>query len=85
MFVYKFAFRGKEKKKTISRISNGPMESFNNIPKDLKRQSNGVRNFPYTRNRILFSCRSETPILLIPRPDNEIKINGKKRGKYKEK
>ena len=37
----------------MSRFSNGPMEGFNNLPEDLKRESRGVSNFEYTRSRIL--------------------------------
>ncbi len=37
----------------FSRLSNGPMESFNRKPKDYKRNSRGSSNFDYTRNRIL--------------------------------
>lgn len=42
-----------------SRLSNGPMESFNRKPKDYKRVSRGFSNFDYTRNRILWTTRKE--------------------------
>ena len=67
----------------IRRISNGPMESFNNKPKDLKRNSNGVVNFEYTRNRLLWSTREAPSILAIPRDLKDIHKDGKNRGHYK--
>lgn len=42
-----------------SRLSNGPMESFNRKPKDYKRVSRGFSSFNYTRNRILWTTRKE--------------------------
>lgn len=42
-------------------------ESFNNIPKDYKHISNGVSNFEYTRNRILWSTRKNPSILGVPK------------------
>ena len=67
----------------IRRISNGPMESFNNKPKDLKRISNGVANFEYTRNRLLWATREAPSILAIPRDLKAIHKDGKIRGHYK--
>ena len=67
----------------IRRISNGPMESFNNKPKDLKRNSNGVANFEYTRNRLLWSTRETPSILAITRDLKAIHKDGKIRGHYK--
>ena len=67
----------------IRRISNGPMESFNNKPKDLKRNSNGVANFEYTRNRLLWATREAPSILAIPRDLKDIHKDGKNRGHYK--
>lgn len=70
----------------IRRISNGPMESFNRKPKDLKRNSRGFSNFEYTRLRILWSERENTPILASPKPLNEVIPNsGRKRGTYNKK
>ena len=43
------------------------MESFNNIPKDYKHISNGVSNFEYTRNRILWATRRNPSILGVPK------------------
>lgn len=51
----------------LRRLSNGPMESFNNIPKDYKYISNGVSNFEYTRNRILWATRRNPSILGVPK------------------
>ena len=67
----------------IRRITNGPMESFNNKPKDLKRNSNGVANFEYTRNRLLWATREAPSILAIPRDLKDIHKDGKNRGHYK--
>lgn len=69
----------------VRRLSNGPMESFNNKPKDLKRNSNGVSNFEYTRNRILWATRDNPSVLAIPRDKKEIHTKGKKRGPYNKK
>lgn len=68
----------------IRRISNGPMESFNRKPKDLKRNSRGFSSFEYTRSRILWSVRENEPILACPKPLYEVKHpTGYKRGSYK--
>ena len=69
-----------------ARLSNGPMESFNRKPKDLKRQCRGLSNFDYTRNRILWATRINPPILGIPKTYQQIhSYRGKKRGKYNKK
>lgn len=44
------------------RLSNGPIESFNRIPKDIRRNTRGILRFEHMRNRILFSCRKDAPI-----------------------
>ena len=59
------------------------MESFNNKPEDLKRNSNGVANFEYTRNRLLWSTRETPSILAITRDLKAIHKDGKPRGHYK--
>ena len=51
----------------VRRLSNGPMESFNNVPKDYKYISNGVSNFEYTRNRILWATRWNPVPLAVPK------------------
>lgn len=68
------------------RPSNGPTESFNRRPKDLKRNARGYSNFEHIRNRILFSMRTDAPILAKPREEREFrKVTGKVRGLYKKK
>lgn len=79
-FIYVESMNGDES--IMRRLSNGPLESFNNIPSALRTQSHGVDNFMFTRNRILWAVRDDTPILAAPRKDEEIHKNGKKRGNY---
>lgn len=67
----------------VRRLSNGPIESFNNKPSKLRSNSHGISNFEFTRNRILWSSRKDEPILLVPRSKDEIYSPGKSRGKYK--
>ena len=43
-----------------SRLSNGPIEALNRIPKDLKRIGRGYLNFSHLRNRFLFSTRKNS-------------------------
>nr|WP_280525454.1 transposase [Faecalicoccus acidiformans] len=71
-----------EEKEYYSRLSNGPMESFNRKPKDYKRNARGFSDFHYTRNRILLSMRRNPAIKGVPRPRSEFKKNGAKRGCY---
>lgn len=67
-----------------SRLSNGPMESLNRIPKDMKRHARGYPNFDHIRNRFLFATRKDAPILASPKTAKEVKnITGKKRGPYR--
>ena len=72
---------------TYRRMSNGPMEGFNRVPKDMKRNSRGFLDFEYLRNRLLWATRKEPSILGIPKPKEEIKAThkGKKRGPYKKR
>lgn len=70
---------------TLHRLSNGPMESYNNQPKDLKRVSNGVQNFQYTRNRLLWASRKNPSIKGVPYTREEIHTTGRQRGPYKKK
>ena len=75
-----------EQKTLCSRLSNGPLEGFNRKPKDLKRNSRGLSNFDYTRNRILWSTRKNPPILAVPKSKEQIhSYKGKLRGPYKKK
>ena len=58
--------------------------AFNVLPKDLKRQSRGVSNFEYTRNRILWATREQTSMLAVPRIREDVHtFTGKKRGPYR--
>ena len=68
----------------IRRLSNGPIKGFNRKPKDLKRNSRGVTNFLYTRNRILWATRENAPILAIPKNREDVSTHTDiKRGTYK--
>lgn len=75
----------REESEYYARLSNGPMESSNRKPKDLKRNSRGFSDFDYTRNRILWSTRKNTAVRGVPRHREEFKKLGKPRGKYKTK
>lgn len=69
-----------------SRLSNGPMESLNRVPKDMKRQGRGYSNFDHIRNRFLFAMRKNATILAHPKAIKEVKVHtGRKRGTYKKK
>lgn len=50
----------------LRRLSNGPMESFNNIPSGYRTQSHGIDDFEFTRNRILWSHRKTHLFWLFP-------------------
>jgi len=68
---------------THSRLSNGPMESLNRIPQDMKRHARGYGNFDHVRNRFLYATRKDAAILAYPRPLSEVKSHtGRKRGTY---
>ncbi len=82
--VYRKSAR--EEKEYYARLSNGPMESFNRKPKDLKRNSRGFSDFHYTRNRILWATRKNPSIKGVPKSMDQIHSKkGKKRGPYKTK
>ena len=67
-----------------TRLSNGPMESFNRKPKDLRRLARGCSNFEFYRMRIMFSERNGIDLLGEPRQLKEIKTRSlDKRGPYK--
>lgn len=55
-----------------SRLSNGPIEALNRIPKDMRRIGRGYRNFTYLRNRFLFSQRKNAAILATPKTLDEV-------------
>lgn len=66
------------------RLSNGPVESFNRSPRDMKRAARGYGNFDHARNRLLYSMRANAPILAAPRDEKDFrKETGIKRGHYK--
>lgn len=66
--------------KTLARLSNGPMEGMNVVPKDMKRMGRGYRNWEYFRNRFLFSQRANAAILANPKPLKDVCFStGKKR------
>lgn len=68
----------------LRRLSNGPMESLNRVPKDMKRNARGYRNFDHIRNRFLFAKRKNAEMLGHPKPWREVCFNtGLKRGTYK--
>jgi len=67
----------------LCRLSNGPMESFNNNPSGYRSRSHGVNDFEFTRNRILWHDRPDAPILGNPKTDEQIHRAGKKRKPYK--
>jgi len=71
----------KDQEAYYSRLSNGPKESFNRKPKDLKRNSRGFSNFDYTRNRILWSTRDNPSILGIPKSNEVIHSYHRKKNK----
>ncbi|WP_455525294.1 transposase [Holdemanella biformis] len=60
-------------KEYYARLSNGPMESFNRNPKDLKRDSRGFSDFYYTRNRILWATRKNPSIKGVPKSIDQIR------------
>ena len=72
--------------KYAARLSNGPMESLNRIPKDLKRNARGYRNFEHIRQRFLFSQRSNATVRANPKPLEEVLFKSNvKRGPYVKK
>lgn len=70
-----------------SRLSNGPMEGFNRKPKDYKRNSRGLSNFDYTRNRILWSTRKNPTVRGVPKSYKQVHSykSDRPRGPYKNK
>ena len=61
-----------------ARLSNGPMESLNRVPKDMKRHGRGYESFEHIRNRFLYATRKDAPISASPRTPAEAKnITGK--------
>ena len=67
----------------LRRLSNGPIESFNNGPSVFRSNSHGVTNFEFVRNRILWSERDDAPIHAVPKSEKEVHTyTGRKRGPY---
>lgn len=60
------------------RLSNGPMEGYNRVPKDYKRNSRGLHDFPYTRARLIWANRKDEPILAEPKSKEEVYKSKKK-------
>ena len=70
--------------KYVGRLSNGPMEPLNRIPKDMKRHARGYGNFEHIRNRFLFSQRKNAAILAVPKPWKDVCFRtDNTRGPYK--
>lgn len=82
-FTYITVNESRNHNEILRRISNGPMESFNNVPSGYRSQSHGVSNFAYTRARIIWSNREDEPLLIVPKSREEVhnKTN-MKRGSY---
>lgn len=66
-FIYINDVSGKQR-----RISNGPIEGFNRIPKDFKRNSRGLGNFEYARTRLIWSNRKNEAVLSTPKSKEEV-------------
>ena len=82
-FKYIKPAKVKEHETTLRRLSNGPMESFNNIPSAFRTRSHGLKNFEFARNRILWSRRPNAAILAVPKDKKAIQNKtGVKRGPY---
>ena len=70
--------------KYVGRLSNGPMEPLNRIPKDMKRHARGYGNFEHIRNRFLFSQRKNAAILAVPKAWKDVCFRtDNTRGPYK--
>lgn len=57
----------------IRRISNGPMEGYNRIPKSYKRDTRGIRNFEFARLRLMWADNPDAAILGVPKTIKEIR------------
>lgn len=54
------------------RLSNGPIEGYNRVPKDFKRNSRGLFNFDTTRIRLMWANRKDEPVLATPKSKAEV-------------
>lgn len=85
-FKYTTVTEADSHEEKLRRLSNGPMESFNNIPSGLRTQSHGIDDFEFARNRILWALRDDAAILAVPKTAAEVhNYTDIKRGKYKKK
>ena len=85
-FTYITVTDRQKKENKLRRLSNGPMEGFNNNPKDYKRNSNGVSNFEFTRSRILWALRENALPLAVPKKIFRFDPSGiYRRGPYRKK
>ena len=55
----------------VRRLSNGPIEGYNRIPKDYRRISRGLNNFEDLRTRLIWANRENEPFLGIPKSEKE--------------
>ena len=82
-FVYITAEEVEQSRKSIRRLSNGPIESYNNKPSGFRSDSHGLSNFSFVRNRLLWSAREDAAILAVPKSASEVhNYTGIKRGSY---
>lgn len=82
-FIYITPSKENNYRQELQRFSNGPMESFNNIPSRLCSDSKGLSNFEFSRNKILWGTRNDAAILAAPKSLKEIHCNASdKRGSY---
>lgn len=85
-FKYVTAAESSRYKEQLRRLSNGPMESFNNIPSGYRTQSHGIEDFEFARNRILWAYRQDAHILGVPKSAAGVhNYTGKKRCQNKKK
>lgn len=69
----------KDKDGNERRLSNGPIEGYNRVPKDFKRNSRGLANFEFARSRLIWANRKNEPILASPKSKREVyKFKNKK-------
>ncbi len=54
------------------RLSSGIIESFNRLPKDMKREARGFEVFEYIKACLIYANRKFVPIRVIPKNDLEI-------------
>lgn len=62
----------KDKDGNERRLSNGPIEGYNRVPKDFKRNSRGFSNFEYVRYRLIWANRKNELVLSSPKSKAEV-------------